>query len=329
VLQDGQVSDIYNNVMGGTVLGSFDVNIPANPNTLIVEPAFLDVIEGSNAVFTVRLAEAVTNTVTVNVTHVSGDADLLIQSGALLVFDSLTWSNPAPVTIAALPDVDVENGSALFECRVTNVLSVTVLASENDTTPSARLTATANNSNWGTVKPASGTFPVGSIVEVLATPAVYFSFVEWTGDYSSTNDPLLAVLNTNVTVQAVFAEVLTTNYPTPLWWLASHGYTNFESAVAQLGANNMPLWQSYIAGLDPNNPNDQLRLTIRPSITGNVHVLQWTTAIDRTYTVLESTNAVVGFAPLPGAAQLPWTINSITNIAVKPENFYRLEVRKP
>ena len=92
----------------------------------------------------------------------------------------------------------------------------------------------------------------------------------------------------------MFTEQLTTNYPTPYWWLASWGYNNnFETAVTSKGANGLPLWQSYIAGLSPNDPNSQLRISL--SRAANANVLNWSTVTGRVYTLWSSTNLTRGF----------------------------------
>jgi hypothetical protein len=140
------------------------------------------------------------------------------------------------------------------------------------------------------------------------------------------------VLNSSLTLQANFTEIFTTNHPTPHWWLAQHGYTNdLETAVANLGANGFALWQSYIAGLNPNDPNSQFRLRLEVSPEASEQVLRWSTASGRVYSVWTGTNLLEGFVPLDGATGLPWTVQSVTNPAdsVSPAWFYRLEVQKP
>jgi len=197
--------------------------------------------------------------------------------------------------------------------------------------PSVSLVARANNPLWGSVSPTGGTYTVGTTTTVVATPATYFRFQQWSGDLISTNNPLTIVMTTNVTVTALFAEVMTTNYPTPYWWLAENGITNdFESAVTNLGANGRAFWQSYIAGLNPNDPNSQLRLDgqFEPSAGG--FVLQWTPVTGRVYTIHVSTNLLHGFSPLPDAINLPDTVRSFTNtVGDALQRFYRLEVQKP
>jgi hypothetical protein len=182
------------------------------------------------------------------------------------------------------------------------------------------------------VSPSQGTFPGGSSVQVTATPTTYYQFLNWTGDVTGTNNPLTVVIDTNLTVQAVFTEILTTNHPTPWWWLADNGYRqDFESAVSSLGSNNMALWQSYIAGLNPNDPNSQLRLTLNPITDDNSVVLHWDTVTGRVYTVWSSSVPISAFSPVPGAISLPDTITDFTNVVDTSSSgmFYRLEVQKP
>jgi hypothetical protein len=195
-----------------------------------------------------------------------------------------------------------------------------------------RLTAAVNNQAWGTVSPSNATYAAGASVQVLATPAIYYRFDHWTNGVSGTSNPLTLSLNTNTSVQAVFAEVLTVNHPTPYWWLASYGYTaNFETAVNLAGANGLPLWQSYIAGLNPNAPNSQLRLSLTRGVSGTPNVLNWETSTGRIYTLWYSTNLASTFARVPGASNLSSTIRSFTHTLNPPPRavFYRLEVGRP
>jgi len=175
--------------------------------------------------------------------------------------------------------------------------------------PDFSLLVTANNPSWGTVDPPGGTYSQGSTVQITATPAIYYQFLNWTGDATGTNNPLTVQVNTNMLLQAGFGEILTSNYPTPWWWLASYGYTqDLESAVTTPGSNGVPLWQSYIAGLNPNDPNSQLRLSVGGGSTGGNVVLHWNTVTGRVYTVWSSPDAISSFSPLPNAANLPSTI---------------------
>jgi len=187
-----------------------------------------------------------------------------------------------------------------------------------------------NHQAWGTVAPTNGSYPGGTLVQVSATPTMYYQFLNWTGDATGTNNPLSVLVETNLNVQAVFAEILTANHPTPLWWLAANGYRqDFENAVTTIGSNSMPVWQSYVAGLNPNDPGSQFRLALN-SFTDSTVVLHWDSVTGRVYTVYSSTNPSGGFSPITGATDLPATLSDFTNVvgAASPAMFYRLEVRK-
>lgn len=194
------------------------------------------------------------------------------------------------------------------------------------------VSTSVNNPAWGSVTPISGNYPVASPLQFLATPANYYRFSHWTGSLTGTNNPIALNLTSNLTVTAVFAERFTTNYPTPYPWLASYGYTsNQETVITNLGANGHALWQSYLAGLNPTNPASQLRFTSQTVQHGTNFVLTWDTVPDRLYTLWFSTNIANGFAPLPGAVNLPATVSSFTNsfAPLTPQQLYRLEVQKP
>ncbi len=191
------------------------------------------------------------------------------------------------------------------------------------------LTTVVNQPDWGTISPESTTVTPGQSIQIQATPAPYFRFVGWTNGASGTDNPLTLTVNNDTTVEAVFREILTTNSPTPIAWLVENGYANdFENVVNALGANGIPLWQSYVAGLNPNDPNDQLRLALAQTSSGDV--LKWKTVEGRVYTLLSSTNLSQGFTPVTGAIDLSATTQSFTNTASGiAARFYRIEVRKP
>lgn len=321
---DAEVTDTANNPVPAALLGGFTVAIATNTQSLVVSPTLLNVSEGSNAVFTIRLGAQPSANVTVTVARVTGDGDLMIQSGATNVFTSLNWSNPVPVVIAALPDMDQINGVASFQCVSDGLPSVNVHATEQDTTENPLLIVTVNDPAWGSVMPTNISLPIGAPVEVTAAAAPYFKFSQWSGGVSSTNNPLLIVLQSNLTLQANFAEHLTTN-GTPHWWLASFGYTNnFDAAASSFGTNGLPLWQSYIAGLNPNDPASQLRLWIE-----NESVLRWNTVSGRVYTLWQSTNVTAAFTLIDTAQNLPASVQRFTNTPAYPVEFFRLEVKKP
>jgi hypothetical protein len=199
------------------------------------------------------------------------------------------------------------------------------------TLPSVQFSAVPNNPLWGTVNPSNITVGAGSSLPVQALPALYFRFVNWTGDLTGTNPHPTVTVNSSMSAQAQFAEVTTANYAVPHWWLASHGITNnFESSVTSNGMNGMPIWQSYVAGLDPLDPNSRLALEARPAQGGTSMVLHWETVSGRVYSLWHSTNAQSGFVPLPGASDLPSSVNTVTNPINSAVSavFYRIGVKR-
>jgi hypothetical protein len=209
-------------------------------------------------------------------------------------------------------------------------ISGTVQSAQPAPPANLHLTATVNSAALGIVSPTNGSYAAGSPVQITATPASYSRFVGWTNDVTGTNNPLTLVINTNVSVEALFAELITSNYSTPYSWLASWGYTNnFESVVSTHGSNGIPLWQSYIAGLNPTDPNSQLRLSVATDATGTNYVLNWNTVTGRVYTLSKATNFTGNFATLYQASNLPASVQSFTNrVNTTPEGYYRVEVRK-
>jgi len=276
-----------------------------------------------------------------------GNLDLLVElrdaSGALILS-----SNPAGQTTAQI-QTTLAQGTYYLHARNTGVgaplssppTGYTSYASIGQYfisgsisgigLPSVRLTGTANNAAWGAVSPTNATYSVGSSVQVVATPASYYRFVRWTNGAAGISNPLTLILNTNTSIQAVFAEILTVNRPTPHWWLASHGYTsNFETAVNATGANGIPLWQSYIAGLNPNDPNSRLRLTLARGVGGAPNVLSWSPVAGRVYTLWYTTNLAAGYIRVPNASNISSTIRTFTHtLSPAPRAvFYRIEAGK-
>lgn len=189
-----------------------------------------------------------------------------------------------------------------------------------------------NEPAWGWVEPTGGVYEAGSLVQLQAAPAPFFRFHEWQGDAHGTNNPTLLMIDGNRSATAVFAEVMTTRYPTPHWWLAAYGYTNdLDNVVTNLGVNGLPLWASFVAGLDPSDPSSQVELHGRPEPGAGGVVLEWAAISGRVYTVACATNLAGRFTPLSGAIDLPPTTPSITSRvdAASGGMFYRLEVRKP
>jgi hypothetical protein len=336
-LQAGAVEDTLNNATPETILGTFEVAInPAPPGILGVAP--IDNLDSTGVVGGPFLPDFKVYTLTnsggapLNWTA-SKSADwvsLSATSGNLAAGAATSLTVAINSAATNLTGGDWQDAISFINTSTGNGNAVRTVSLS--IIPTVELIVTVNQPGWGSVSPTNGTYPAGTVVELLASPAAYYQFTGWTGSANETANPFPLTLETNVTVQAQFAEVFTTNYPTPHAWLAEYGFTNdFETAVTLIGSNGMPLWQSYLAGLNPNDPQSQLRLTGEFGPGANQYVLSWDPVTGRVYTIWAATNWLTPFAPLPGAAQMPATINRFTN-TVTPEaplQFYRLEVQKP
>ena len=82
---------------------------PDGPAILTSADAVI-VPEGSNATFQLKLNTAPTNSTTITVGRVNGDADITVQSGGSLVFNACNWNTYQPVTLAAAEDADLVDG---------------------------------------------------------------------------------------------------------------------------------------------------------------------------------------------------------------------------
>lgn len=99
---------------------------------IVTDVNTVTVNEGSTASFSVRLAAQPAGEVVVNVSRVSGDADISIQSGSILTFGTTDWNTFKPVVLFAAEDEDYENGSAVIRCNATGWVYKDVTAIEHD-----------------------------------------------------------------------------------------------------------------------------------------------------------------------------------------------------
>lgn len=338
-LLGGAVEDVLGNGTPVTGLGTFEVNIPGTPpGVLGVSPAEPWQVTGpvggpfmpAQTDFT--LTNAGPSELSWSVTSAGGWLDAEPVSGQLPPGASQTVRlGLDTATVAAWPAGEYRDSVSFI--NTTTGLGNTTREVVLTITPPAPVTLTVavNEPQWGRVSPSGGQYQAGTVVEVRAEPEPWFAFREWTGDVTGTANPLTLELTRDLRLTAVFAELVTTNYPTPLWWLAARGYTNdFETVVTRPGANGLPLWQSYVAGLDPADPQSLPRLTVELA-PGPGHVrLRWTTVPDRAYTLWEAPAPEGPFTPVSGAVDVPGTGGELTHaVPLEPDpRFFRLSIRK-
>ncbi len=342
-LQEAEVEDVFGNAAPGATLGTFAVNLPDTP------PGVLDVSPGdpwglsgppggpfAPAETHFTLTDVGSSGLRWSVTRTADWLQVEPAEGTLAAGESLTVRVALDTArAAALPEGEYRE--TLGFLNTTTGLGNTTREVRLRVAPpaSVRLTVRVNEPAWGRVEPAAGeqTYPAGSRVELRAVPEPWFVFRRWTGDVTSEANPLTLELTGDLAVGAEFAELLTTNFPTPLWWLAAQGVTeDFETAVTRPGANGLPLWQSYLAGLDPADPQSRPVLHLAPGPAPDQVTLAWATAPGRLYTLEQAPAPAGPFAPLPDAVDLPGTGAGLQHpVAVQPaaSAFFRLSIRKP
>jgi len=186
----------------------------------------------------------------------------------------------------------------------------------------------------GSIDQTAAWFANGEPVTITATPDAYYHFENWSGDASGSANPLNLSMDAPKGVTANFAAILTTNKPTPEWWLVHYGITNhFEEAV-DLDADDdgIPTGDEYIMGTDPTNPVSYLHLD-QISLEGSSCTMAWPCASNRVYDVQYGLTLSTGtWASAQGLTNLVpesgWVV--ITNVLdVEPIKHYRLRVRLP
>ncbi len=167
----------------------------------------------------------------------------------------------------------------------------------------------------GSVTVGSGWQAKGVTTQVLAVADLYYHFTNWTGDASSTVNPLSLLIDSPKAVTANFAADMTTNQPTPLWWLAQYGVvSNVEEAVlADIDGDGHAAWQEYVAGTVPTNPHSVLRALI--AVSNDAPRITWAPDLGaaRVYTV-------------DGRSNLTADAWGATNAA---DRFFRVKVSMP
>ena len=111
------------------------------------------------------------------------------------------------------------------------------------------------------------------------------------------------VLNSNA-FTAVYA--LPPPHGTPIPWLISYGFTNNFAAAELLdpNGNGLAMWQDYLAGLDPVNPNSTFTVQIASlpnppqigfsTVIGRTYRIDWAVSVDGPWTILRDGIAGTG-----------------------------------
>ena len=132
-------------------MGAYESPLPVislSTNELVVP-------EGDTATFTISLIDAPLQRLEVIITHYSGDSDITVESGEILIFDASNYSAPQTVTIAAAEDSDNQNSTAQIRITTTNGLFEVITITEADNEPDVGIlfvdsdaVGDNNGSNW-------------------------------------------------------------------------------------------------------------------------------------------------------------------------------------
>ncbi len=106
-------------------------------------------------------------------------------------------------------------------------------------------------------------YPADTELIVTATSFDAFQQVAWRGDTNTAviaGETLTVSVDGPLEIDVVFIDRVTENTRTPWWFLAEsdpeRDWTpqDFEDAALSASANGAPLWESYVTGMDPENP---------------------------------------------------------------------------
>jgi predicted outer membrane repeat protein len=132
-LDDPDTTDTGAGIAPIVDMGAYELLVPG----LVSSVSEVSVPEGATATFTICLATAPAEPLTVTVAPIAGDPDITVQSGAGLHFDSDDFDIPQPVTLVAALDDDDLSGETTIEVAAPGLVALHVIASEIDTDATA------------------------------------------------------------------------------------------------------------------------------------------------------------------------------------------------
>ena len=128
--------------------------------------------EAGTATFTVALAMPPPGSVWVMVFHHSGDPDITVESGSVLIFNSSNYMQPQTVALSAAEDADNVEGTALIRISAAGFFSVGVTAIEEEDKPIPTVVyvdADATGANDGTNWPNAYNFLQDGLADANST----------------------------------------------------------------------------------------------------------------------------------------------------------------
>ncbi len=108
------------------------------------------------------------------------------------------WSNTMPPKVDGLYNIHYVSSVGWAHLEI---------AGTNGTTPTS-YSLTSSVIGQGAISPASGTYDEGTVVNISATPATGWKFVEWSQDASGTSATTSVTMDADKSVTATFTEIL-------------------------------------------------------------------------------------------------------------------------
>ena len=120
-------------VAGYPQINGIEIEAAGPPTPAVVASVSqVAVPEGDTATFGVHLDTAPAGAVTVTVARASGDADVAVSGGDVLVFTPADYAVDQTVTLAAAEDADTASGTAAIQCAAAGHTAAGVTATEQD-----------------------------------------------------------------------------------------------------------------------------------------------------------------------------------------------------
>ena len=119
-----------------------------NDKEFVASVDAVTVPEKGTATFQIKLKGEPSGSVVTDISRVSGDSDITIQSGTSLTFNSSNWDTYQTVTLAAAEDTDAVNGTATIRCTATEWTSKYITATEDDAQGSFTITSPSGGVKW-------------------------------------------------------------------------------------------------------------------------------------------------------------------------------------
>ncbi len=169
------VSNTYNQcvvVSELEVYGTRDANLP---QPVLLKTA-VNVREGGEGRFFVKLSKAPDRGVAINISRFSGDSSITIQSGAVRTFDATCWDTWQAVTLAAPQDANATGETATFVVTMAGAADQYVTATTLDDDIAENL---ALATSGATATKARGSQP-GALIDGVHTLNSNYGYTIWT-----------------------------------------------------------------------------------------------------------------------------------------------------